>query len=274
MPFTATVLKIMIASPSDVSNERKIIHDVIHEWNAVNSLDRKVILQPVGWDTHATPQMGDRPQAIINKQVLNGCDLLIAVFWTRIGTSTKFAASGTVEEIEEHLKANGEALIYFSSAPVRLDSVEQDQYDALQAFKRVVSERGLIQQYEDLNSFKSLVSRQLAQTVIRMLSELNIPSMQVNSVRQIVLSAEAKKILFAAAKSSDGVIMHMHMLHGFMLQTNEEHFVETGDPRSEAQGIAAIKELIEAGLVEDRTGNGNVLNVTNSGYAEAAQLFL
>jgi hypothetical protein len=88
-------LKVMIASPGDVAKARQLARDVIHEWNAVNSDDRKKVLMPIGWDTHSSPEMGDRPQAIINKQVLAGADLLIAIFWTRLGSPTGKAASGT-----------------------------------------------------------------------------------------------------------------------------------------------------------------------------------
>jgi hypothetical protein len=70
----------MIASPGDVAQARRIIRDVVDEWNAVNAEDREIILMPLGWETHASPQMGDRPQGIINGQLLKDTDLLIAFF--------------------------------------------------------------------------------------------------------------------------------------------------------------------------------------------------
>lgn len=124
----------MVASPSDVPQERVIVRDVIAEWNAVHAEDRRTILMPLGWETHATPEMGDRPQAIINGQLLKKADLLIAIFWTRIGSPTGAAKSGTVEEIEEHIGAGKPAMIYFSSAPVRPDSIDEKQYSALREF--------------------------------------------------------------------------------------------------------------------------------------------
>jgi len=90
----------MVASPSEVPQERVIVRDVIAEWNAIHAKDRKTVLMPLGWETHATPEMGDRPQAIINGQLLKDADLLVAMFWTRIGSPTGVAKSGTVEEIE------------------------------------------------------------------------------------------------------------------------------------------------------------------------------
>ena len=103
MPYDAKVFKIMIASPSDVLEERKIIRQVIYEWNDINSESRKLVLLPTGWETNSSPEMGGKPQEIINKQILEKCDVLVGVFWTRIGTETDEFISGTVEEIEKHI---------------------------------------------------------------------------------------------------------------------------------------------------------------------------
>src|ERR1017187_7980774 len=156
----------MVASPADVSQERVIVRDVIAEWNAIHAYDRKTVLMPLGWETHATPEMGDRPQAIINGQLLKDSDLLVAMFWTRVGSPTGAAQSGTVEEIEEHIGAGKPAMIYFSSAPVRPDSIDNDQYSALQAFKESLRVRGLFEKYESLSEFRIKFARQLAQKVI------------------------------------------------------------------------------------------------------------
>ncbi len=154
----ARIVRVMIAAPSDVDVDRKVIRDTVYEWNFVHSDDKNLGLLPVGWDTHAAPSMGDRPQAIINKQVLKGCELLIAVFWTRLGTPTGKHASGTVEEIEEHLKAGKPAMLYFSSAPVLVESVDQKQYNALQKFKEQCRQRGLIEEFVEPVEFRRRLS--------------------------------------------------------------------------------------------------------------------
>lgn len=105
MAFRSTTYSVMIASPSDVVQERRQIREVIHEWNSIHAAERGVVLLPVGWETHTAPAMGDRPQALINEQIVRECDLLIAVFWTKIGSPTGEEISGTVEEIKKHLDA-------------------------------------------------------------------------------------------------------------------------------------------------------------------------
>ena len=39
MTYNASVIRVMIASPSDAASERQMIRDIIHEWNAIHSTD-------------------------------------------------------------------------------------------------------------------------------------------------------------------------------------------------------------------------------------------
>jgi hypothetical protein len=194
MGFTAYILKILIASPSDVVAERKAIPEVIHAWNAVNAEEAKTVLLPIMWETHSTPEMGERPQEIINRQLVDSCDFLIGVFWTRIGTHTGKTKSGTVEEIERFIKANKPVLLYFSSVPVRMDSVDQKQYEKLKNFKDECKAKGLIENYSEIPELREKLNRHLSTTVRKIspsaaekfggISETQFPSQQ-NSIFSI-----------------------------------------------------------------------------------------
>lgn len=165
MPRQATVYRILIASPSDVVKERKAIPEVTHSWNAVNSLRYGIILEPVLWETHATPEMGDRPQAIINKQLVEDCDILVGTFWTRIGTRTGKFESGTIEEIEEFRKAGKPVLLYFSSVPVVPDSIDTDQYNRLLKFKEQCEKEGLVSTYESIGQLREQLQGHITSTI-------------------------------------------------------------------------------------------------------------
>ncbi len=102
----------------------------------MHSEDKSVVLMPVGWDTHAAPQMGARPQALINK-VLDGCDLLVAVFWTRIGSPSGKSPSGTVEEIEEHLRVKKPTMIYFPMHPLDLTALTMSSIVRFASFEPI-----------------------------------------------------------------------------------------------------------------------------------------
>src|SRR5450759_2687500 len=134
----------MIASPGDVLEHRQVIRDVVHEWNYINSLHTNVVLMPVGWETHSSPELGSKKaQDLINERILKDCDLLVAVFWTKLGTPTEQSLSGSAEEIERHLKAGKPAMVYFSTAPFAEESVDMGQYRLLGEFREWCNDRGL-----------------------------------------------------------------------------------------------------------------------------------
>jgi hypothetical protein len=266
--YDAKVIKVMLASPVDVAQERRVARDVVYEWNAVNAEDRRTVLMPIGWESHAFPEMGDRPQAIVNKQVLKGCDLLVAVFWTRLGTPTGEAQSGTVEEIDEHLVAGKPALIYFSSAPVRLDSVDKGQYDALLEFKESCRQRGLVAEYENLKAFRLTFSRNLAQVMIQKFARGSTSGNAhiEQPPADPTLTDEARELLGEAASDPNGTVMKLVSMGGTHVQANGREFATLGDARSEAKWRRAIDELDALNLLEDRAGKGELYFVTDAGY--------
>jgi len=95
--------------------EREIARQVIYDWNAAHAESEKAVLQPIGWETHSYPEMGEPSQEIINRLVIKS-DILVAIFWSRLGSPTGVAASGTIEEIEKHFGAKIPTMIYFSNA--------------------------------------------------------------------------------------------------------------------------------------------------------------
>lgn len=266
----------MIASPSDVVQERAIARDVSNEWNAIHARTRSQVLLPVGWETHVVPAMGDRPQSIINKQILNDADILVAIFWTRLGSSTGKAASGTVEEIEEHIATGKPVLIYFSRTPVTLDSVDPEQYSALADFRKSLQSRGLYQEFDDAADFQSKFSRHLSQTINN-----DFPLVQPESSEAVVsspippdvgLTPEAAQLLKAASKDRGGRIMVIRHLGGTLVQTNGNSFAREGDARSLALWEGAVTELEHEMLIEARGYKREVFAVTSRGYQVADTL--
>lgn len=277
MSYQATVCNVMIASPGDVQIERNLVRDVIHEWNAVNAPTRKTVLLPVGWETHSTPLMGDRPQAIINWQILKDSDLLIAAFWTRLGTPTGRAASGTVEEIEEHVQAGKPALIYFSASPVVPDSLDPEQYQALKDFKADCQKRGLYETYESSAQFHEKVRRHLSITLnshpyFEELRRSSVGDMGLTPLASGLavptLSREAQELL-GEAVAGGGEVLVIAWLNGSSVQANRKNFVESNNPRSRAVWEGAVVELVDHGLLQPVGHKGEIFRVTRQGFAAA-----
>ena len=121
MAYDARVYRILIAFPSDVEEERDLVASAIQSWNDLYSHARKVVLLPLRWETHAAPEYGTRPQEVINRLIVDECDLLVGIFWTRIGSPTGIADSGTFEEIERVGKAGKPIMLYFSRVEIDPD---------------------------------------------------------------------------------------------------------------------------------------------------------
>lgn len=274
MAYQANVYRVMIASPSDVSAERGIVREVIHEWNAVHSLTQKIVLQPIGWETNSSPSMGGTPQSILNEQILENCDLLVGVFWTRIGTKTEDYASGSVEEIERHIKAGKPAMLYFSSAPVLLDSVDNEQYSRLKEFKSSCQNRGVYHSYSDLQAFRDVFYRHLQLKIneddffsgIGSVSETEIVG---SSVPALGLSKEAIVLLKEAVQDRNGYVTILKGLNHTLLQTNNKDFITDQSPRSIAIWEDALNQLVVNDLLVERGSKGNIFQITKQGYEVA-----
>lgn len=179
MPRQATIYRVFIASPSDVDAERKLLKEVIFDWNASHSMDMGVLLEPVMWESHVYPDLGDGPQNIVNKQI-HDVDVLVGIFWTRIGTKTNAANSGTVEEIQQIVESNKPALIYFSNKQTHPDQIDFEQYQSVKEFKNYCSKAGIINTYSEHHEFRLKVTQHLSQLAFR-LSSLNSEKIHINA---------------------------------------------------------------------------------------------
>jgi hypothetical protein len=164
MSHTAEVLKVLIASPSDVSEERDAVEKIVNEWNASHFPSTGVVLLPIRWETHAYPATGDRPQAIINKQIVESGDILIGIFGYKLGTPTGEAQSGTIEEIEEFRKAGKYVALYFSTADVPR-TADRDQLEALEAYKKARRGDTLYFEFENTQGLRDHLIRHLPNIV-------------------------------------------------------------------------------------------------------------
>lgn len=162
MSFQANVLKVMIASPEDVSEERKIVTGAIYRWNDANASVRRLVLLPVKWETEITPPLGVPAQTVINRQLLDEADIVIGIFGTRTGTPTKEDIGGTVEEIKKHVAAGKTAKVYFSDVRDRAKNVDQNQYALVQKFREELNGSGLSSSYQSMQQFRDDLEHHLA----------------------------------------------------------------------------------------------------------------
>lgn len=279
MSYSAKAFNVMIASPGDVASERSIVRDVIYEWNAVHSNSRNIVLLPIGWESHSSPEMGGKPQEIINNQILDKCDLLVGVFWTRIGTPTTEYASGTVEEIEKHIESGKPAMLYFSSQPVAMDTVDIEQVQELKKFKESCQSRSLYEDYDSHSDFKEKFYRHIQ---LKLNDHPLFKDIEPNSIGEVVesntqlpsLTIEARLLLKEASADDHGSIIHARYIGGTNIQTNGKNLIPSNEQREIAKWESALEELLNQDLIVARGHKGEIYEVSNLGYQIADMIEL
>jgi hypothetical protein len=165
MSFKSETYRVLIASPSDLAEERQAATEAVNDWNAQHAAAEAVVLLPVKWETHATPQSDIRPQEAINDQLVRKCDILVGLFWTKIGTRTGVAESGTVEEIDQCVGAGKPALLYFSSRPIDPNKIDLKQHRKLKRFKEATYKKALTGSFSQIDELRQTLLRDLMSQV-------------------------------------------------------------------------------------------------------------
>ena len=266
MGFVANVLTILIASPGDVERERDIATEEIHRWNAAHGSARHIVLSPIRWETHSTPQMGAHPQAILNKEILEHANIVVGIFWTRLGTPTPEYPSGSVEEITKHVEAGKLAMVYFSNAPVSPNAINQEQWQALQAFKADCQSKGLYREFSTEEQFRRDFGHHLS-------IELNNPAYTSieppagsAAYSEPELSDDERELLMAIAGDTYGSVLHGRTHDGYYVQTSVANFGD-GTPRGDAALQQALKRLGALDYIKPISNEMD--EMTGDGFARA-----
>ncbi len=159
MSYQARVYKVFIASPGDVKSERELVKKVLARWNNIHSQERKIVLLPVMWETNAAPEYGVDAQDYINEELLDNCDMLIGIFWSKMGTPTRKHEGRTVEEIYWNAARHKLTMLYFSKKDVPAD-VDLVQLDKVRNFKESVA-ASLYEEYSTEIEFEEKLYDQL-----------------------------------------------------------------------------------------------------------------
>ena len=260
----------MIASPGDVAEERKVVTEEIHRWNDANAFARKLVLLPVKWETHSTPQLGDHPQTIINRQLLEEADIVIGIFGTRVGTPTEEYVSGTVEEIKKHVAAGKTAKIYFSDVPVPPSSLNPAQYASLQQFREECQSTGLYATFVSIQQFRTDFSHHLNLELNQLRDRWLEGPEQPTQSGTTNLNPDTLRLIEAAAGSDDGIVISQETMGGDGLRAGDQEFMD-GTTRSAAKWRGIVGDLVKRGILENLSKGVYRLSAAGYEIADKAQ---
>ena len=166
------LLKVLVASPSDVSIERDMVADAINRINKAVFKKRNIRLEYVGWETDSYSGIGADAQDVINKEFGDDYDIFVGIMWHRYGSPTQRSDSGTVEEFErayDNYMSSGcckKILFYFNSADLPQKEITLSQVDKVLAFKESLREKGVYYtHYAGPEHFKNKIYDDLVRTI-------------------------------------------------------------------------------------------------------------
>lgn len=271
MPYEAIVYNVMIASPSDVEEERRTISDVIIKWNYTHSMNSGKVLLPLGWETHSAPLLGTRPQAVINDTVLKHADVLVGIFKDRLGSPTRREDSGTIEEINVHHSLGKPVLLYFGEP-----TGSAKQIVAVNAYKEECKKKGIICEYKDCHALKEKFTDHL-QLVINGLKDVKQKTRSLE-IRPIGVPGESlaivdgdvsdidektKILLIEVVQDPKGQIcVSKYFGQQVVIETNNFKFINLEE---------ALIRLERSLWIRKADDEGRIFLLTDLGYQEAAK---
>ena len=193
----------VVVSPSDVEPEVSSLQDVIDEVNRyLRWAGRDVFVEFVRWKTDVYPGFHpEGPQALIDENLkIEQADLLLAVFWKRLGAAGPDGTSGAEHEIrvaQRSFAANGkpQIMVLFCQDPYTPQSPDEtEQWGKVLELKAELSGKGVYTEFVR-SEFKDVVRDRLfgyccmnyPGATIPEISAVSIPApMRVSSITDTV----------------------------------------------------------------------------------------
>ena len=155
-------IKLVLCGPGDVAQEMKIAAKVIEDWNRLHGESRGVVIKHQHWSTDTFPDARETGQGAVNKQIIDKAELLVAIFWSRLGTATAIAASGTVEEIQRGVAEGKFVMIYFSDLESVSAHIDAKQKERLWQFRQSIRKDTSCATFQSRPQFEKIFTTHLA----------------------------------------------------------------------------------------------------------------
>ena len=173
------VLRVFVASPNDVPEERDTLAKLLTDINDVLAYlapERPLSLELVRYETHSYPDIG-APQEVINREIPADYDIFVGIMWKHAGTPTSTAPSGTIEEFNRACERRKQGslpriMFYFCDEPIPLPTTtELQQLAEVVKFRSQLASQGLTVSYPSHSEFGNHVRGGLLRAIRDILRE-------------------------------------------------------------------------------------------------------
>jgi hypothetical protein len=157
MPLSITRYKVLLSAPSDAKAECKIADEELQRINRMHCSETGIDFFPTDWRRDSRADSGNEPQKLLNKQIVEDADIILAIFKERFGTPTGEYGSGTEEEIFLGLELGKPVLIYFWEPPTGHIPRDEQQLILINELKSKLQNKVIYQLFDDCDKLQSQV---------------------------------------------------------------------------------------------------------------------
>lgn len=265
------VLKVFVASPDDVTEERNALAKLLADINDVLAYltpEKGLSLELVRYETHSYPDIG-APQEVIDREIPVDYDIFIGIMWKRIGTPTATAPSGTIEEFNRACERRKQGslpriMFYFCDQPIPVPTAtELEQLAEAVKFRTQLASQGLTASYPSHAEFGDHVRGGLLRAIRDILSE-TVPSPTSPTLAPVspTVDVASREAALQLAKDYDKIRMMMpagdertRTMEGLFsrmkitapkVQGSLSDFQQSGSPGERLMAIAILDMFPEA----------------------------
>jgi hypothetical protein len=165
-------IRIFIASPSDVLDERQMAEEIVNELNTGIANAKQLTLTAVT-GSHFASKIEERTMQVVLDEIDMGkINIFVGIMWKRFGTPTgDLYESGTEEEFyaaynQWKVKGKPRIMFYFNTQPVMPSIKEIKQLEKVLAFKEMMGKKGLLGEYNGAEKFKDIFRKHLTDVLL------------------------------------------------------------------------------------------------------------
>ena len=178
MPYSKTIFRVLLSSPSDLKPERKIVERIVSEINKIYKAS-PFGLELTLWEQDVPPETDlKHPQTRVDKIFkYDQSDLLIGMFYKKIGSPALESESGTVHEIDEAIKAfqvkgTPKVMLYFKVPTFKEPGLDMlDDYSRVLRKKSEYGKLGIFQDFKNIPEFEIYCREHLTKYVKQRIEE-------------------------------------------------------------------------------------------------------
>ena len=180
-------LQVFVASPGDVRQEREVCRKLLAELQRDRLRMQHLRIASFFWEDDSIPGVGADAQAVVNESFAVASReryvfrIVVCIVRARLGTKTRFAQSGTIEEVVRALlnatADRGRLLLYVSDRPLPPSGIDAAQLNGVKCFLEAFRlAGGLACSISSVKQFETEIRQHLREAIDRCISEVEAPA--------------------------------------------------------------------------------------------------